>query len=87
MKYLADFLTEKEKIQKPDGENRLNRLNPAFDGENSEKPDSESLLNLSNPVCEYSAPAPTGKAAPCVSCGAYCGEAALCAFCCREANA
>ncbi len=29
----------------------------------------------------------TSKAAPCVSCGAYCGEAALCAFCCREALA
>ncbi len=56
MKYLADFLAEIEKIQKPDGENRLNRLNPAFDGENLEKPDGESLLNLLNPVCEYSAP-------------------------------
>ncbi len=52
------------------------------------------LLDLENRSREYSDQPPrrdlheiTGKAAPCVSCGAYCGEMALCAFCCREANA
>jgi hypothetical protein len=35
---------------------------------------------------EYSDFDPTGKDTRCVSCRAYCGAAALCAFCCREAN-
>jgi hypothetical protein len=51
------------------------------------------LLDLENRSREYSDPprrelhAMTGNAVPCVACGAYCGEAALCAFCCREVNA
>jgi hypothetical protein len=35
---------------------------------------------------EYSEPDATGKDTRCVSCRAYCGTAALCAFCCREVN-
>jgi hypothetical protein len=58
------------------------------------------LLDLETRSREYSEPCHTvppsrsdlideitGTAAPCVSCGAYCGELALCAFCCREALA
>jgi hypothetical protein len=57
------------------------------------------LLDLENRSREYSEPCHTvppphsdlideitGNAAPCVSCGAHCGTAALCGFCCREAT-
>ncbi len=47
------------------------------------------LLDLETRSREYSDPTLrrdllheiTGKAAPCVACGAYCGTSALCAFC------
>jgi hypothetical protein len=64
------------------------------------KPELLQLLDLETRSREYSEPCHTvpplrsdllheitGTAAPCVSCGVFCGELALCAFCCREANA
>jgi DNA primase len=69
---LGDWLCERVSVSEP----AENGNNFHFEA----APLAETKPNESE-AREYSQPAPTGKDTPCVSCGAYCGTAALCAFC------
>ncbi len=77
---LCDWLTERLHIPEPAKvDNSILQAAPCEPIAETMPPESDAR--------EYSELAPTGKDTPCVSCGAYCGTAALCVFCCREASA